>query len=240
MAVTRDSGFPVSARDTTANATDFAGIPTFTTPGTNRFAVAMFILNGGTTNAIDTCTSGNLTWTRAIGAVDSTNNWRVEIWYAWAASVVTNEQIDITYLASRSYNRQSVVIWSFDGADSSSAGNTASDVDGDANDPDISITATGAGSYLVGGVPYRSAGGDITVDGNTTSEYDAGGGGGFGFNERAGSRTSSGAGALTIGYQGGETFLWLTMAAFEVKQAAGGGGDAVPVAWRQYRGRRVS
>jgi hypothetical protein len=91
---------------------------------------------------------------------------------------------------------------------------------------DIAITATGAGSYLLAGFPYRSSGGDQAVDGNTTSEYNAGTGGGFGFSEQAGSRTSAGAGALTLGWTGDDPFAGPTIAGIEIKEAAGGGGGA--------------
>jgi hypothetical protein len=218
MAVTVDASFPVSTRDVTGNATDVTW-PTFTTPGTNRMVVAMMLLEGGTANAVDTMTSGNLTWTNRVAVVNAGNTARVEIWTAWAASVVTTEQINTTYLASRLYNRQSVIVWSLDGSDSSGVGNTASHATAD--DPDISITATATGSLLLAGLPYRSAGGDISVLADSTSQYNAGAGGGFNFNERACSRASTGAGALTVGYGTAELFASWCMAGIEIKAAAG-------------------
>lgn len=216
MAVTKDAGFPVTLRDT-ATSTD-APWPTFTTPGTNRMVVAMMLLNGPTANAVSSFTSPNLTWANAVAVVDSGNNWRVEIWTAFAASVVTNEQIDSTYTGSPFYARQSLIIWSFDGSDASGVGNVDSSTT--ANDGDVSITATAAGSYLVAGLPYRSAGGDIAPLTDSTSEYDAGLGGGFAFNERACSRTSSGAGALTVGFTTSEIFQSAAIAGVEIKAAA--------------------
>jgi len=219
VAVTVDASFPVSARDLTGSATDVTW-PTFTTPGTNRMVVAMLVANGAATNQISTMTSGNLTWTRAVEVVDGPNNWRVEIWTAWAASVVTTEQINTTYAAGRSYNRQSVIIWSLAGSDSSGVGNTGTTTT--ANDGDVAITATATGSLLLAGLPYRSAGGDIGVDANSTSQYNGGGGGGFGFNERACSRASAGAGSLTLGFTTTELLTSGAMAGVEIKAAAGG------------------
>lgn len=222
MSATKDAGFPVTAVDLTANAHDLTW-PSFTTPGTNRLVVALYLANGGTANAISTLTSPNLTWTMRVRVVDAGNNNRVEIWTAFAASVVTGEVITTVDTASASYNRRSQVIVSVQGSDASGIGNTASDA-ALTTIGTIAITATGTGSYLVAGFPYRSGGADCAVDANTTSEFDAGGGGGFGFNERAGSRLSSGAGALTLAWSGGGTpFAVSVIAGIEIKQASGGG-----------------
>lgn len=227
MAVTKDTAFPVTSRDTTGNAQDVTW-PTFTTPGTNRMCVAMFLGEGSTANAISSFTSPNLTWALAVAVANGGNTARVEIWTAWAASAVTAEQINTSF-SSAFYNRQSVLIWSLDGTDSSGVGNTGTQTTADT--PTVSVTATASGSLILAGLPYRSAGGDITVDANTTSEYDAGGGGGFNFNERACSRASTGAGSLTLGYGTAELFASWVMAGIEIKAAAGGGGGAPTPTW---------
>ena len=49
MSVTKDTGFPVTSRDTTANAHDLTW-PAFTTPGSNHMVVALYIANGTTVN----------------------------------------------------------------------------------------------------------------------------------------------------------------------------------------------
>lgn len=220
MAATVDASFPVSVRDLTGNATDVTW-PTFTTPGTNRMCVAMLLGEGATATAISTMTSGSLTWTLGVAAVNAGGTYRAEIWTAWAASVVTTEQINTTYTGSPLYNRQSVIIWSVDGSDSAGVGNTGTKTS--TSDPTVSVTATATGSLLLAGLPYRSAGGDIGVDANSTSEYDGGGGGGFGFNERACSRASAGAGALTLGFTSAELFSMGVMVGIEIEAAAGGG-----------------
>lgn len=222
MAVTIDAGFPVSVRDTSSSDPTW---PTFTTPGTNRMVVAMFLGNGAGATEITSFTSPNLTWTNRVAVVDGANNWRVEIWTAWASSVVTTEQINTTCNpTSLNYSRMSVLVWSLNGSDSAGVGNTGTTTT--SNDADVSITATAAGSLLLAGLPYRSAGGDIGVDANSTSQYDAGGGTGFGFNERACSRASSGAGALTLGFTTAELFTSAAMGGIEIKAAPGGTGYA--------------
>lgn len=222
MAATKDAGFPVTAVDLTPNAHGLTW-PAFTTPGSNRMVTAMYIANGSTANAISTMTSPNLTWTMQVRIVDAGNNNRVEIWTAFAASVVTGEVITTVDTASASLNRRSQVITSVQGSDSSGVGNVASDP-ALTTIGTLAVTATGAGSYLIAGFPYRSSGSDCSVDANTTSEFDAGGGGGFGFNERSGSRLSSGAGALTLAWSGGSTpFSVNVIAGLEIKQAGGGG-----------------
>lgn len=215
MAVTKDSGFPVTAHDASPNAHDLTW-PAFTTPGTNRVVVAMYLANGPVANAISTFTSPNLTWTRAIQEVDSGNNYRAEIWTAFAASVVTSEVISSVDTGGATYGTRSMVIFSFNGSDSSGIANATGTGTGTGS-PSLAVTATGSGSYLLAGFPYRSAGNDVTIDANTTSEYNAGNGGGFGFNERAGSRTSSGAGALTLGWNSNTPFAWSVIAGLEVK-----------------------
>lgn len=221
MAVTKDAGFPVTARNTSGSAVPGYTWPSFTTPGTNRFIVAMFLGNAPAATALASFTSANLTWAQRLAVVTANNNWRVEIWTAFATSVVTTEVLSSAFVGAVNvaYNRYSLLIWSFDGSDATGNGNTASSITM-TGDPSIAVTATAAGSYIVAGFPYRSAGADTAVDGNTADEYSAGGGGGFGFNERAGSRTSSGAGSLTLGWTGDDPFEGPIIGALEVEVAA--------------------
>jgi hypothetical protein len=239
-APTLDSGYPVSARDTTTNATDVTW-PQFTTPGTNRFVVAIFLGNGSGTNSISTMTSANLTWTKAVGrtngdtADSAFGNYRGDIWWAWAASVVTNEQIDTAFAGSNiAYDRQSTIILSFAGSDSSGAGNSASDA-APAGDPDLSVTATAADSYIVVGTVYRASGGTQTISAPSTELYLGGTDGGFGFIERLGKNTSSGAGAVSVAWTGDDPFSGGTIVGFEIKTAAGGGGAAAVPKSRIFR-----
>ncbi len=226
MSVTKDAGFPVTKFDTADGSTNLAWT-SFNTPGTNRYLVAVFMGNGASTNAILTLTSPNLTWTNRLAIVTAGNTYRVEIWTAFAASVVTGEIITSGHILSGcSYSRRSVIVFSLDGSESVGFGNSNSN-NAITTDPSLAITATAAGSYLVAGFPYRSSGADTGVDGNTTSEYDRGGGGGFGFNERAGSRASVGAGSVTLGWTGDDPFEAYAIAGIEVKAAAGGGGPVL-------------
>jgi hypothetical protein len=220
VAVTKDVGFPVSLRDTSTS-TDFPW-PTFTTPGTNRMVVAMLLGNGPTVTAMSAFTSPNLTWTNKVSIQDGTGNWTVEIWIAWAASVVTTEQINSTYSGSPFYSRQSGIIWSLDGADSSSGGNTGTRTS--TTDPTVDIVSQGADGLLLMGLPYRSAGGDLSTLTDSVSEYNGGAGGGFNFNERAASRATTGAGSLAVGYTNTELFSMGVAGGVEIKAAAGGGG----------------
>lgn len=219
MSITKDGSFPVSARITTqvVNSQTF---PAFTTPGTNRMVVAIFMGNGPTAVSANTFTSPNLTWTKRATALGTGTNNIAEIFTAWAPSVVTGEVATITWTGSNAYDRSSYVIFSLAGSSSSGVGATAASPAGATDgDPSLAIVATAAGSYLLGGLVYRSSGSDTAPDGNTTSEYNAGGGGGFGFNERVGSRISSGASSHTIGFTGDDAFGAWQMAAIEILEA---------------------
>jgi hypothetical protein len=219
MSVTRDSGFPVTAHSS-ADGTGTTTWPAFTTPATNRFVVAMMLGNGSAATAISSFTSSNLTWASRLAVIDVTGAWRVEIYTAFAASVVTSEVISMTHTGSVHYGSRDLLIWSFNGGDVNSAGNTASINNwASAATPQLAVTATGGGSYLLVGVPYRSGGSDLAVDSNSTSEYDEGTGGGFGFTARAVSRTSSTSGSLTLGFTG-TPFDLQSLGGIEVKQAA--------------------
>jgi hypothetical protein len=219
VSATRDSAYPVattSAADGTAPLV-WAG---FTTAGGSRNLIAILMGNGAGTTAILTLTSPSLTWTLRVATVDAGNNNRVEIWTAFAVGALTGEVVTSTHVTSGcSYGRRSALIFSIAGSDINGVGNVASNNAGGGGTPTLDVVASGAGSYLMAGFPYRSSGGDITVDGNTASEYDAGGGGGFGFNERAGSRSSAAAGAVTLGWSG-TPFSWESIAGIEIKDAA--------------------
>lgn len=215
MPVTVDGGFPVSA-EVNGSASDITW-PTFTTPGTNRMVIGMLLLNGVTPNAVSSFTSPNLTWTLGIAGVGNTN-WRVEIWWAWAASVVTTEQINTTYSGTPLYGSQSAIVWSLNGSESSGIGNTGSRTS--TTDPTVDITSSAAGSLMLMGLPYRSGGGDIAVLSGTTSQYDAGDGGGFGFNERAASKPTTDTSSYNIGYTNTEILTMGFVAGIEIKAAA--------------------
>jgi hypothetical protein len=219
MAVTKDTGFPVSTFST-ADGTSSLAWTAFTTPGTNRILVAMLSGDGAGANAVNSLTSPNLTWTNRLSVIDAANNWRVEIWTAFASSVVTNEVITSTHIVSGvAYTRRSAIVFSCDGSGASGVGNIASNNNA-SGDPTLAVTATAAGSLVFVGFPYRSSGGDTGVDGNTTSEYDQGSGGGFGFNQRAGSRASTGTGSLTLGWIGDDPFAFKSIGGIEIKAAS--------------------
>jgi hypothetical protein len=225
MSVTKDGSFPVTAHDT-AVGSGTTTWPAFTTPGTNRMVVAMLLGDGGATTAINSLTSPNLTWTNRVGVVDAGGNMRVEIWTAFAASVVTSEVISSTHTGSMNYSYRDLLIFSLAGSDASGVANPASVNNWNAAaNPSLSITATGAGSYLVMGLPYRTDGGGVALvaDGNSTLEFNEGGSGAFAFGGAAASRSSAGAGALTVGFTG--TLLGgNSLGGIEIKIAAGGGG----------------
>jgi hypothetical protein len=202
VSATKDAGFPVTQRDTSANAGGFTW-PAFTTPGASRMCVAIFMGNGPTANALATLTSPNLTWTLKVAVVTGANDYRCEIWTAWAATAVTGEVITTTVSPNNGYNRRSFVVFSVAGSTSTGVGNSASNAAVTTN-PSLAISASDAGAFLIAAVPYRSSGNDIAVDGNTTDEYSGGGGGGFGFNERAGSRASASGGSITLAWAGGD------------------------------------
>jgi hypothetical protein len=222
MPAARDAIF--SERDLTGNAA-----ASFVCTGRNIAASRMvkfwFLGNGGTATALTSVASPNLTWTRAVQAVDAGNNNRAECWTAWCASALTAEVITVT--GAGSYNRRSYVTITVSGSDSSGVGNTATDIDGTPADPAISISATAADSYLSAGLVARGSGGDQTVDGNTTSEYSSGSFAGFSFQERVYSRTSTGIGGHTLASTGDDPLNWL-MAGIEIKAAGGGGGATYP------------
>jgi hypothetical protein len=219
MAVTKDGSYPVSATSA-ADGTSALVWPSFTTPGSDRFIVAILLGDGAGATAIDSFTSSTLSWTNRVSVVSASGTYRVEIWTATAASVVTTEVITTTHTASGlNYTRRSVSIFSFAGHNG--VGNTASNT-AVSGDPSLAVTATASGSYVLVGFPYRSSGSDTAEDGNTTSEYNTGAGGGFGFNQRIGSRTSSGAGALTLGWTGDDIFEATAIGGIEVLAGAVG------------------
>src|SRR6188472_3547912 len=113
MAVTKDSGFPVSATSA-ADGTAALVWPSFSTPGGSRLVVAFLLGDGAGAKEINSFTSSTLTWTNRISAIDASGNYRAEIWTAPAASAVTGEVITTTHNSSGlSYTRRSVSIFSF-------------------------------------------------------------------------------------------------------------------------------
>lgn len=223
MAATKDSGFPINAAFTTSTTTTYSS-SSFTTPGTDRMVVAVFMANGPTVVTADSVTSASLTWTKRVTAIDTGANFIVEIFTAPAASAVTGEVAAINWSGSHAFNRGAFIIFSVQGADTSSIGDTTVSAAGaSGGDPSIALDATAADSYLIAGLSYRSSGSDTAVDGSTTSEYDAGTGGGFGFSQQAGSRASTGASSHTLGWTGDDVFGAWQAGAIEIKAAAGGG-----------------
>jgi hypothetical protein len=213
MAATRDAVF--GEEDLTGNANgDF--VCTGRDIASGRLCVFFFLANGSTATALTSVTSPNLTWERKVNAVHADNNYRIEIWRAWASSALTGEVI--TTDGGGSYNRRWFVLVTVDGSDENGAEGTATaeDFDGSPADPTLSVDAD-TGSLVLAGLVGRGQG-DTTEDGNTTQEYSSGSWASFAFGGRVWSRAGQG-GATQLGSTGSDPLNW-NMAGIEIEAAA--------------------
>jgi hypothetical protein len=157
-----DQSFPAVMN---ANSTDGTTVTTapFSTPGPNRLLVAVFVWGtGGTDEEPLTVSGGDLTWTQAVfstfmpGAVPPGTSGDT-IWTAYAAEPVDN----ITVTGTRSSTVETAVmtlgVYSFAGAQPTiGATGTHSDQTTDTA-LEVTVDATAAGSWIIGGFHHGEA-----------------------------------------------------------------------------------
>lgn len=170
-----DPNFPVVVN---ANATGGKTVssPGFSTPGTDRLLVAVFVWGtGGTDEQPLSITGGQLTWTRQVystfmpGSVPPGTSGD-GIWTAWASDPVSNIKVVGTRSSAVEMAVLTLAVYSFSGAAQlPGASGTHSDQTGQ-TPLLVDVAATGEGSIVVGGFHHGTAG--VLRAANAVTQWD--------------------------------------------------------------------